>query len=166
LLKGLPLAYQRDLQDDKPPLFGAVGLLEGSLAVMAGLVETLVVDADRMGEAASRGFTTATSVADALVRRGVAFRAAHAIVGSLVASAEAAGIGLDASPDAVIRAAVSGSEDPAARALADDAGLPPAVRAAASVEAALEGSSVIGGTAPARVRDALARAKARLAENG
>ena len=116
LLKGLPLAYQRDLQEDKPPLFDAVATLEASLGVMAGLVETLVVDRDRMREAAAEGYTTATAVADALVRRGVPFRAAHHIVGGLVGGAEAEGIRtLDGLPDEAFRAALDGSDDPTAR---------------------------------------------------
>ena len=94
LLKGLPLAYQRDLQEDKPPLFAAVGTLEASLAVMAGLVATLAVDRGRMRAAAEEGFTTATAVADALVRRGVPFRVAHHVVGRLVAEAERGGTSL------------------------------------------------------------------------
>ena len=72
LLKGLPLAYQRDLQEDKLPLFESAATLEASLGIMTGLVETLTVDRDRMRAAADEGFITATSVADALVREGVA----------------------------------------------------------------------------------------------
>src|SRR3954468_4928756 len=75
LLKGLPLAYQRDLQEDKPSLFAAVATLHASLVVMAGVVETLAVDAARMRDAAEDGYTTATALADALVRRNVPFRA-------------------------------------------------------------------------------------------
>src|SRR5678815_2205481 len=77
LLKGLPLAYQRDLQEDKPPLFGAVATWEASLGVMSGLIATLTVDEERMRAAALEGYITATAVADALVRRGVPFRTAH-----------------------------------------------------------------------------------------
>ena len=95
LLKGLPLAYQRDLQEDKQPLFEACAVFESSLGVMAGMLETLAVDHDAMRRAASEGFTTATAVADALVRRGVPFRDAHHVVGRLVAAAEAEGIALD-----------------------------------------------------------------------
>src|SRR4051795_11802233 len=87
LLKGLPLAYQRDLQDGVAPLLDAVTVYESSLDVMTGLISTLTVDAARMAAAASEGYTTATAVADTLVRRGVAFRTAHHIVGSLVAEA-------------------------------------------------------------------------------
>src|SRR5215211_3261770 len=84
LLKGLPLGYQRDLQEDKPPLFDAVGLYETSLAVLAGLIRTAAIDRDRMADAAADGYTTATTLADALVRRGVPFRVAHHVVGQLV----------------------------------------------------------------------------------
>ncbi len=93
LIKGLPLAYQKDMQDDKPPLFDATATLEASLLVMAGMVATLTVNREAMREAAGEGFTTATAVADALVRRGVPFRSAHHIVAALVAEAERTGCG-------------------------------------------------------------------------
>ena len=163
LLKGLPLGYQRDLQEDKPPLFGAVATYEASLAVMAGLVATLAIDRDRMRAAADEGYTTATAVADALVRRGVPFRAAHHVVGSLVGGAEREGVAtLDRLTDDAIRAGLRDSDDPTTRALADEPGIGDAVRAAASVEGALASADVIGGTAPNRVADALAAARARL----
>ncbi len=162
LIKGLPLAYQKDMQDDKPPLFDAASTLDSSLLVMAGLVATLTVNREAMREAAGEGFTTATAVADALVRRGVAFRSAHHVVGALVAQAERAGVALDALNDAMIAAALVGSDDPAASALAGDAALPAELRAAAALEGALAGCDVIGGTAPRRVTAALAAAKARL----
>ena len=163
LLKGLPLAYQRDLQEDKASLFGAVRTLEASLEVMAGLVETLTVDAARMREAADEGYTTATAVADALVRRGVPFRVAHQIVGSLVAQAEEAGIGLAEVPDAMIGIALGAAGDPVAAELAAESGIGDALRAAASIEGALAGCDVVGGTAPDRVRAALRGARERLA---
>jgi argininosuccinate lyase len=162
LLKGLPLAYQRDLQEDKPPLFEAAATLEASLGVMAGMISTLTVDRDRMRAAAGEGYITATAVADALVRRGVAFRAAHHIVGTLVAEAERGGVGLDALDDAVILAAVAASDDGAAVALGADASLPEELRAAASLDGALASCDVIGGTAPRRVAAALAAARTRL----
>jgi argininosuccinate lyase len=162
VLKGLPLAYQRDLQEDKPPLFESLRVLESSLAVMAGLVETLAVDRSRMAEAAREGYTTATAVADALVLRGVPFRTAHHIVGSLVAQAEEADLGLDEVPDAMIALALGASGDGAAAALASDAGLGAALRAAAGLEGALASCDVVGGTAPGRVRAALAAARERL----
>jgi len=162
LLKGLPLAYQKDMQDDKPPLFDAAATLETSLLVMAGMVATLSVDRDRMRVAAGEGFTTATAVADALVRRGVAFRAAHHIVAALVVEAERAGSMLGALDDATIAAALAASDDSIAIALVGDATVPGELRAAAELEGAMVGCDVIGGTAPRRVSAALAAAKARL----
>jgi len=163
LLKGLPLAYQKDMQDDKPPLFDAAATLEDSLLVMAGMVATLSVNRERMRDAAGEGFTTATAVADALVRRGVAFRAAHHIVGALVAEAERGGVALDALDDATIAATLAGSDDAVATVLAVDVAVPAALRAAAALEGAMAACDVIGGTAPTRVAAALAAARKRLA---
>ena len=118
LLKGLPLAYQRDLQEDKPPLFEACATLEASLGVMAGMVATLAVDREAMRRAADEGYTTATAVADALVRRGVPFRAAHHVVGRLVAEAERTGVPLADLPDATIAAALAEARDTTALGLA------------------------------------------------
>jgi argininosuccinate lyase len=162
LLKGLPLAYQRDLQEDKPPLFGAIATWEASLGVMAGLIETLIVDEERMRAAAAEGYITATAVADALVRRGVPFRAAHHVVGSFVAQAEVAGLGLDSIPDSMILTAFGAADDDIARNLAQDPAIGDTVRAAADLDRALASCDVIGGTAPGRVTAALAAARARL----
>jgi argininosuccinate lyase len=164
LLKGLPLAYQRDLQEDKPHLFGAFVTWEASLDVMAGLIETLEVDATRMRDAASEGYTTATAVADSLVRLGIPFRTAHHVVGSLVAQAEAEGLGLDAVPDSMIGLALGAAGDETARALATRPGIGDELRSAASIDGALANCDVVGGTAPARVSAALAAARARLGE--
>jgi argininosuccinate lyase len=92
----------------------------------------------------------------------VAFRVAHGIVGRLVAEAEAAGGGLQDLGDEVIAAALRGADDPTTHDLAGDLGTPRALRGAATIEAALGGADVVGGTAPARVREALAAARARL----
>ncbi|MGZ8514007.1 MAG: argininosuccinate lyase [Candidatus Limnocylindrales bacterium] len=162
LLKGLPRAYQRDLQEDKAPLFDAVVVFATSLRVLAGLLDTVAIDADRMLEAAHEGHTTATAVADALVRRGVPFRTAHHIVGSLVAQADEAGLRLDAIPDGMIGLALGASGDPTARSLASDAGIGDALRSAASIDGALASCDVMGGTAPGRVASAVAAARARL----
>jgi len=164
ILKGLPLAYQRDLQDDKPLLFGTVATFEASLGVMSGLVETLSIDAARMRAAADEGFTTATAVADALVGRGLAFRSAHHVVGALVAAAEARAVGLAAVTDEEVVSALRSVGDEAAVALAGEAGegVGELVRSAASVEGALAAADVIGGTAPSRVRAALTAARERL----
>jgi argininosuccinate lyase len=166
LLKGLPLAYQRDLQEDKAPLFDAVAVFESSLRVLAGLLDTLTVDADRMLEAAQEGHTTATAVADALVRRGVPFRAAHHVVGALVAQADAAGLRLDAIPDSMIEGALRAVGDPTAVRLASEPGITDALRSAASIDGALAACDVIGGTAPARVQAALLAARERVEREG
>jgi argininosuccinate lyase len=162
LLKGLPLGYQRDLQEDKPPLFGAVAGLEASLAVMAGLVDTLTIDRDRMREAAEAGFTTATAVADALVRRGVPFREAHHIVGSLVARAETDGARLRDLDEQVMTDALGSAGSEVARSLANDDTIVAELRDAATLEAALNACDVEGGTAPTRVRAALVAVRERL----
>ena len=145
-----------------PPLFDAVAVFESSLGVMTGLVGTLSVDAARMADAATEGFTTATAVADTLVRRGVAFRTAHHIVGSLVAEAEIAGVPLDGVSDAMIGLALGAAGDPTAATLAEDPDIGDALRSAASIDGALASCDVIGGTAPTRVAAALAAARARL----
>jgi argininosuccinate lyase len=162
LLKGLPLAYQRDLQEDKAPLFDAVGVYETSLEVISGLLDTLVVDRERMRAAADEGYTTATAVADALVRRGIPFRVAHHVVGSLVAQAEEAGLRLDEVPDPMIGLALGASGDAGAQELAADEAIGETLRGAASVDGALASCDVIGGTAPTRVAEALAVARRRL----
>jgi argininosuccinate lyase len=164
LLKGLPLAYQRDLQEDKPPLFGAMTIWEASLGVMAGLIETLTIDRDRMRAAAHQGYTTATAVADALVRRGVPFRAAHHVVGSLVARAETGGLALERASDSMITASLSSSDDRTARELAAEPDIGGELRAAASIETAIGALDVVGGTAPNRVSAAIAAARARLGD--
>jgi argininosuccinate lyase len=119
-----------------------------------------------MLEAATEGHTTATAVADALVRRGVPFRAAHHIVGSLVAQADEAGVRLDAVPDSMIGLALGASGDPTAGTLAAETGIGDELRTAASIEGALASCDVIGGTAPRRVQAALEAARARLDGEG
>jgi argininosuccinate lyase len=129
---------------------------------MAGMVETLTVDRERMRAAAGEGYTTATAVADALVRRGVAFRAAHHVVGTLVAESERAGVGLEVLDDATIAAALATSDDSVALTILGDSALPGELRAAAALEGALASCDVLGGTAPRRVAAALAAARERL----
>jgi len=158
MLKGLPLGYQRDLQEGVRPLFEAMAVLESSLQVMAGVMATLRFRPERMRAAALEGYVTATSVADALVERGVPFRSAHGIVGRLVAEAEALGMRLDELPDASFAAAFSGEEPAPAS--------PAELRAAATLESALARPRVTGGTAPERVRDAVRATRARLDGEG
>jgi argininosuccinate lyase len=163
LLKGLPLGYQRDLQEDKPPLFEAVATWEASLAVLAGLIRTVAIDRDAMAAAAAEGYSTATTLADALVRRGVPFRAAHHVVGALVARAEATRTPtLAGMPPAELETLLASSDDEAARRLAVEPGIGAELLAAATVEASLAAADVTGGTAPARVAAAIAAARERL----
>jgi argininosuccinate lyase len=162
MLKGLPLAYQRDLQEDKPALFDALGTLEASLGVMAGLVASLAVDEQRMRAAAGDGHTTATAVADAIVRHGIPFRTAHHVVGRIVAEADRRGSTLQALPDEVFTGALGADPDPSAAQLGLRPGIAAELRAAAGIDAALASCDVIGGTAPARVAAAVAAARTRI----
>jgi len=167
LIKGLPLAYQRDLQGSVEPLLDAVGALWLALDAMTGIVAGLEVDAGRMRAAAEAGFSTATAVSDLLVERGVAFREAHAIVGRVVRGLEVRGAGsLVEATDDEWSVALAGSSDPVARSLGDEAGIADALRAGATVEASLARADVVGGTAPARVAAALAAARDRLGPDG
>jgi argininosuccinate lyase len=94
-VKGLPLTYNRDLQEDKEPVFDAVDTLALVLPAMAGCVASLAFDQERLAAAAAGGFSLATDLAEELVRRGVPFRDAHEIVGSVVRVAEGRGVDLD-----------------------------------------------------------------------
>ncbi len=162
LLKGLPASYQRDLQEDKPALIAGLRTLEASLRVMTGLLDGLQVDETRMASAAGEGYSTATALADVLVERGVPFRAAHGIVGTLVGAAEAAGLTLDEVADEAIVAALDASEDLVARGLAQDTAIGDVLRSAATVEGAISRFDVVGGTAPSRVAAELRAAEERL----
>ena len=94
-MKGLPLAYSKDMQDDKPPVFEAYDLLALSLAAMTGMISDLTVNRDKLEAAASNGFSTATDLADWLVREaGLPFREAHHVTGALVREAETRGVDL------------------------------------------------------------------------
>jgi argininosuccinate lyase len=163
MLKGLPLGYQRDLQEDKPPLFRAIGFYEASLRVFAGLIATMAIDRGRMAEAAADGFTTATTLADALVRRGVPFRAAHHIVGTLVGRAERGQIRVLADvPPAAFAEILAAADDETARQLAAEPGTPAELLAGATIAGSLAAADVIGGTAPTRVQGAIRAARARI----
>jgi argininosuccinate lyase len=149
VVKGLPLTYNRDLQEDKEPVFDAVATLELTLPAMTGCVSSLEFDRDRLAAAAGGGFSLATDLAEELVRRGVPFRDAHEVVGALVRRAEAGGGDLDTLDPATI-AAAHPSLDAGVHALLD-------VRAAV----ARRRSSL--GTAPDAVRQQLDRARAAMA---
>jgi len=148
-MKGLPLAYSKDMQDDKPPVFEAFDLLALSLAAMTGMVGSLRFNPAPMLAAASAGFSTATDLADWLVRvGGVPFREAHHITGRAVRAAEAAGVGL--------------AELPLAELQAIDPRITAAVFDVLSVEKSVASRVSFGGTAPVRVHAAIAAAKAAL----
>ena len=136
-LKGLPLAYNRDLQEDKEPLFDSVDTLLAVLPAMAGLVASLRFNVDTMERNATAGFSLATDVADYLVGQGVAFREAHEIVGALVSHCEERGIELHEASDEEL-ASISTH-------------LTPEVRSAMTLEASLQAKSGRGGTAPEQV---------------
>ncbi|MEO7504389.1 MAG: argininosuccinate lyase [Sphingomicrobium sp.] len=150
LLKGLPLAYSKDLQDDKPPLFDAHDLLTLSLAAMAGMVADLEFMPSAMRAAAAAGHATATDLADWLAgEAGVPFREAHHIAGRAVAAAEAAGKSLDALTLTELQAV--------------DPRIAEAALARLPVEASVAARTSAGGTAPVRVREAIAAARAAVA---
>jgi argininosuccinate lyase len=142
MLKGLALAYDRDLQEDKEPVFDAVDTLELVLPALAGMISTMTVRVDRLVEAAPRGYTLATEVADWLVQRGVPFREAHEITGRLVVICAARDCALDEVSD----------EDLAAC----SPRLTPDVRAVLSVRGALAARTTPGSTGPGPVSDQLA----------
>jgi argininosuccinate lyase len=148
-MKGLPLAYSKDMQDDKEPVFEAADLLTISLQALGGMIETCEFVPERMRAAAEQGFSTATDLADWLVREAdVPFREAHHITGRAVKAAEEQGCNLDALSLDALQAIDSRIDDRVFDVL--------------SVEASVRGRTSYGGTAPERVREQLAKAKAEL----
>jgi argininosuccinate lyase len=148
-LKGLPLAYNRDLQEDKEPLHDSVSQLELVLPALTGLTATLTFDTERMAALAGAGFSLATDIAEWLVRQGVPFRAAHEAAGECVALAESTGRELDELTDEEL-AGIS----PA---------LTPEVRAVLTVEGSIDSRTAVGGTASARVAEQIAELARRVA---
>jgi argininosuccinate lyase len=148
-MKGLPLAYSKDMQDDKEPVFEACDLLIVSLRALAGMVETLEFVPERMHAAAEQGFSTATDLADWLVREAnVPFREAHHITGRAVKAAEERGCGLaELSVDDL---------------KAIDPRIDERVFDVLSVDASVRSRTSYGGTAPERVREQIAKAKKEL----
>ena len=144
-LKGLPLAYDRDLQEDKEPVFDAVDQLAVLLPALTGTVATMSVREDRLTAAAPQGHALATDVAEWLVRTGVPFRDAHEIAGALVRRALARGVELGELSDDELAGV--------------DARLTPAVREVLSVRGALAARAAHGGTAPDRVAEQRERAE-------
>jgi argininosuccinate lyase len=148
LMKSQPLAYNKDNQEDKEPLFDTVDTLLGCLRAFADMVPALQVRADNMRTAAASGYSTATDLADYLVRKGVAFRDAHEIVGSAV------------------RLAIDSGRELADMSLAELQALSPDIAGDVFEVLTLEGSVTardhFGGTAPRQVRAAIERARQRL----
>ena len=148
-LKGLPLAYNRDLQEDKEPLFDAVDTLEVLLPAVTGMIATLRFRTERLAELAGQGFALATDVAEWLVRQGVPFSTAHEIAGACVKACEAGGIELwDLSSEQL--AAISQR-------------LTPGVRDVLTVEGSIASRDAVGGTAPIRVAEQLAHLRSAVA---
>jgi len=148
IMKGLPLAYNRDMQEDKEPLFDAADTVTLTLPVVAGMLSTMTVHRDRMRMAAEDGFITATDLADYLVRKGLPFRQAHEIVGKAVLRATEIECGLGNMPLAEYRAL-----SPLIR---DD------VYEALSLEASVGRRSSSGGTAPANLKKRLQALKKKM----
>ena len=145
-MKGLPLAYSKDMQDDKEPVFEARDLLVLSLEALAGMIETVEFVPERMRAAAAQGFSTATDLADWLVREAdVPFREAHHITGRAVKAAEERGCDLADLPLAALQAI--------------DGRIDQRVYDVLSVEASVRSRTSYGGTAPERVREQIAKAK-------
>jgi len=149
-LKALPLAYNRDLQEDKEPVFDSVDTLEVMLPAMSGMVTTLTFDTARMASLAPEGFSLATDVAEWLVREGVSFREAHEVAGACVRRCEGRGIELTDLSDEDL-ATISPF-------------LTPDVRTVLTVEGSVASRTGRGGTAPVRVREQLVEVDAAVAQ--
>jgi argininosuccinate lyase len=149
-MKGLPLAYSKDMQNDKPPVFEAHDLLTISIQALAGMVETCSFNLEKMRAAAEAGYSTATDLADWLVRvAGVPFREAHHITGRAVKLAEEQGVGLAELELGALQQI--------------DARIDASVFDVLSVDASVRSRTSYGGTAPERVREQVARAREALA---
>jgi argininosuccinate lyase len=148
-MKGLPLTYNSDMQEDKEPFFDSVDTLDAILGVLPPLLASLIFRTDRMRAAAGEHYATATDLADYLVRKGLAFRQAHEIVGRVVRHALEAGRALDALPLETLRRFSPLIDADVSRAL--------------TVDASLRARAVTGGTAPEAVQRALAQARALIA---
>jgi argininosuccinate lyase len=148
LMKGQPLTYNKDNQEDKEPLFDTVDTLGDTLRIMAEMVAGIVVKADAMERAALRGHATATDLADYLAKKGVPFRDAHEVVAHVVKHALQEGVDLAALPLATLQGFHAG--------IAED------VREVLTLRGSLQARNVVGGTAPAQVRSQIARHRERL----
>ena len=150
-LKGLPLAYNRDLQEDKEPVFDAVDQLSVLLPAFAGMVATITFNTERLAALAPQGFSLATDIAEWLVRQGVSFRSAHEIAGACVRACE--------QHTPVVE--LWGLTDAELATISEH--LTPEVRSVLTVEGSLASRDGIGGTAPARVAEQLEAARSSAA---
>jgi argininosuccinate lyase len=150
VMKGLPLAYSKDMQEDKPPVFEAMDALDLALTAMTAMVAALKPNTARMAEAAGWGYSTATDLADWLVREaGLPFRQAHHVTGAAVKRAESLGVDLGQLPLAELQALHAGVTEEVYKVL--------------TPEASCASRQSFGGTAPEQVRARIADWKARLA---
>ncbi len=149
LMKAQPLAYNKDNQEDKEPLFDTIDTLSDTLTIFADMIGSIQVNAERMRMAALEGFSTATDLADYLVKKGLPFRDAHEAVARAVRHAEQRGLDLAQLPLAELQAFSP---------LVDES-----VHAVLTLEGSAASRNHIGGTAPAQVRAAVARARQRMA---
>jgi argininosuccinate lyase len=144
VMKGLPLTYGKDMQEDKEPIFDAAATLELCVAATTGMVADLVADAARMRAASGVGYTTATDLADWLVRRlGLPFRTAHHVTGTLVKQAETRGVGLEELSLEEMRSV--------------EAGITAEIFKVLGVDNSVKSRTSYGGTAPAEVKKQVAR---------
>jgi argininosuccinate lyase len=152
LMKGQPLAYNKDNQEDKEPVFDTLETILGSLQVFAGIIPSMTVKRENLARAAASGFSTATDLADYLVRQGVAFRDAHEIVGKAV------------------RLAIDTERDLTQIDIKEYRKLTPAIGEdvfdVLSVEGSLKARAHLGGTAPVQVQAAIIRARQRIKKFG
>ena len=148
LMKAQPLAYNKDNQEDKEPVFDTLDTVLGSLRVFAGMIPSMKIKRKNLARAAASGYSTATDLADYLVRKGVAFRDAHEIVGQAVRLAIDSGRELSAMALDELKklSAVIGQD----------------VYEVLTVEGSLKARNHLGGTAPAQVREAVKRARQRI----
>jgi len=149
LMKGQPLAYNKDNQEDKEPLFDTVDTLKDTLRIFADMVGGITVKPEVMEAAALRGYATATDLADYLVKKGLPFRDAHETVAHAVKAAIAQKVDLSALPLAVLQQFNPGIEQDVYEVL--------------SLRGSMNARNILGGTAPLQVRAQIARHRARLA---
>jgi len=148
-LKGLPFAYNRDLQEDKEPIFDSLDTLHLLLPAVTGMITTSEFDIEKMARSAPEGFALATEIADWLVRQGMPFRSAHEVAGECVRFCETKGIDLDQLSDEELKGINSL--------------LTPEVRSVLTAEGAVASRTAFGGTAPARLREQLAHLASQMA---